>query len=651
MNFFQAQDSARRKTWQLGLMFTAAVVTLIILTNLLLLFAVGWTGQQGGFTFAESVANIPADSWLWVSAGVVGVVATASLYKYLSLQGGGRNIAEALGGKLIHQNTRDAKQRRLLNIVEEMAIAAGTPVPPVYLIPESSINAFAAGFGVDDAVVGINQGTLALLNRDELQGVVAHEFSHILNGDTNINLRLIAILHGILFLGMIGYGLMRSAGFSRKNGVPVVVIGIGLLIIGYGGTFFGNLIKAAVSRQREFLADASAVQFTRNPSGIADALKKIGGFSSHSYLHNEAAEQASHMFFGAAAKKFAGNLMATHPPLDKRIRAIEPNWDGQYPVLFHQQTNQAINQQVNPQDREVPHATPMAGVAGFAGTGSGEDVATWVVDQVGTPNSTSLAAASALIEDTATNLQAAAHDPYEARALIYAMLLDAEPGFARQQMSYIQQHAEAGVPQHVVRLAGPVSSTDALHRLTLLEMAMPALKELSYPQYKRFAENTARLITADERVSLFEWVLHRVLMKELYPHFEGGRRSHGNIRKINKVADEAAKLLAILASQSHPGVNEQLAAYNAGMRELGLKRPFAKQDTFDYQRLNDALAKLRKLHPLVKPGLIKACVTTVLADRAMNPSEAALLHGIAATLDCPLPAHVNVLAASSADSI
>ncbi|CAN0494474.1 unnamed protein product, partial [Scytosiphon promiscuus] len=228
--------------------------------------------------FSESLATIPLDTWLLVSVGVIGVVGVASLYKYLSIQGGGRSIAEALGGHLIPQSTSDPAQRRLLNVVEEMAIASGISVPPVYLIPEPSINAFAAGFGPEDAVIGINQGTLDVLNRDELQGVVAHEFSHLLNGDTSINLRLIAVLHGILFIGIIGYGLLRAGGKKKKNGMPILLIGAGLAAIGYGGTFFGNMIKAAVSRQREYLADASAVQFTRNPGGIADALKKIGGY-------------------------------------------------------------------------------------------------------------------------------------------------------------------------------------------------------------------------------------------------------------------------------------------------------------------------------------------------------------------------------------
>ena len=262
-------------------------------------------------SLTEQIANAPKELWLYTSAGVIGLIAVASGFKFLALQGGGKAVAESLGGVLIHQNTRDSQQRQLLNVVEEMAIAAGMPVPPVYLIRENSINAFAAGFGIHDAVIGINQGTIDLLNRQELQGVVAHEFSHILNGDMRINLRIIALLNGILILGIIGGGLMRGSMFSRsRDRGGLIALGIGLLIIGYGGTFFGQLIKAAVSRQREYLADASAVQFTRSSQGIANALKKIGAHSSGSHIESPKADENSHLFFGAI-KSFS-SMMATH---------------------------------------------------------------------------------------------------------------------------------------------------------------------------------------------------------------------------------------------------------------------------------------------------------------------------------------------------
>jgi hypothetical protein len=517
-----------------------------------------------------------------------------------------------------------------------MAIASGVPVPPVYLIREPSINAFAAGFTPQDAVIGINQGTIDHLDRNELQGVVAHEFSHILNGDTNINLRLIAILHGILFLGMIGYGLLRFGGASRKNGSAMVMFGLGLLVIGFGGTFFGNLIKSAVSRQREYLADASAVQFTRDPSSIADALKKIGGLSVGSTMTAKAAEQSSHMFFGAALSKFAGGLMATHPPLDKRIRAIEPGWDGRFPALASSPTS------IGADDERVAgfaQAMPAGSAAGSTGLTANEVSASAnsIIVQVGLPSEASLAAAHSLIDSTDEILRNAAHDAFEARGLIYAMLLSHDPQVRASQLTFLEQNAEQGVPAHVTRLIEPIQQTDQVKLLALLEMSMPALKELSKGQYQRFSKNAAQLITADRQVDVFEWVMHRLLVKGLYAHFEGPQRSHGRVKSVDKVANQTAKLLSILASHSHDDVGEQLAAYEAGARELGLTIPFAKQEGFDYQRMNDALGDLRKLRPLVKPSVIKACAAIVVADEHVSATEWALMQGISATLDCPLP--------------
>ena len=630
MNYFQAQDGARRKTWQLALLFGAAVVTLVVLTNLLVLVAVGWFGTQTGQSFEQLVANTPADSWLWITLGVVGTIGVASGYKFLSLRGGGRTIAESLGGRLIPQSTTNAQQRQLLNVVEEMAIASGTAVPPVYLIPEASINAFAAGFSSDDAVIGINQGTLDTLNREELQGVVAHEFSHILNGDTKINLRLIAILHGILFIGMIGYGLLRIGGAGRsRNGMPVLVIGLGLLVVGYGGVFFGNLIKAAVSRQREYLADAAAVQFTRNPSGIANALKKIGGFPASSHLVNSAAEQASHMFFGAAAKRFASSVFATHPPLEKRIRAIEPRWDGAFPTLGGRETTGVVNSAAAATSAFA--AAPPAGLAADAGT------VEQLVEQVGAPTAESLTAARALIASSPDILREAAHDPYEARALVYNMLLDGSETVRGQQLAHLQQHAEAGVLPHLERLGPAVAASDSEHLLTLLDMAMPALKELSNRQYRGFMNNAAELITADGHVAVFEWVLHRLLVKELKGHFEAPAYAHGNVRHVSRRGEDAAKLLAILASLGSNRLEDQLSAYHAGLSELELDVPFAPQEVFDYRRMNRALGRLRELRPLAKPALLKACARTIMAAGGATATQRGLLRGIAATLDCPVP--------------
>ena len=644
MNFFQAQDNARRKTWQLLMLFGAAVISLILMTNVLVAIVVFYSNTMafsGSASLLDRLAAMPTETWILISVAVITVVGLACLYKYLALRGGGRAIAEMLGGRPLTYDSTTGNSRRLLNIVEEMAIASGIPVPPVYLIPESSINAFAAGFSQDDAVIGINQGTIDQLNRDELQGVIAHEFSHIVNGDTRINLRLIAALHGIIFLSMVGHTIIRGMRFSssrdRKGGgtAPILALGLGLMVIGYAGTFFGNLIKAAVSRQREYLADAAAVQFTRNPDGIANALKRIGGLQHGSDMSVASASEASHMFFGQVQHFFLNGIMATHPPLPKRISAIEPRWDGEFlPPRSAAQSTAMDTQTGDP--TAAPESHPdHAGLMALAGADA-------LVAQVGTLSPSGLDSARALIASTDDRLRDAAHDTWGSRGLIYAMLVEPDGTITDQQQAYLLENAEPGVPEFTRSLLELVVKLDPAQRLTLVEMAMPALKSLSHPQYRRFISNCVKLIKADGRISLFEWVLHRLLQKELRPHFEGPRRVPMRYGSMDAVAASAGTLLSVLAqtgnAEAHSDQTSAAAdAFAAGASALGIEVPFTTDPDPNFQNLNAAIAELRQLKPLLKPKLLKACAATVMADETVTSTEGALLQGIAAAIDCPLP--------------
>ena len=641
MDFFGAQDNARRKTWQLAALFGAAVVSLVVLTNLLVGAVYLWTarpGAIGGIDFSASLGDLPASTWVMISLGVVVVVGLASGYKYLRVRGGGRTVAESLGGRLIPPSATDYRERRLLNVVEEMAIASGTPVPPVYVVDEPSINAFAAGFGPDDAVIGVNQGTIDHLSRDELQGVIAHEFSHILNGDSRLNLRLIAILHGILFLGLIGRALLRGMGrgSTRRSrgggGAPGLALGLGLLVIGYTGIFFGNMIKAAVSRQREYLADAASVQFTRNPGGIAGALKKIGGLGAGSSMSGAAAAEASHMFFGQPARVFLNSLLATHPPLEQRIRAVDPSWDGRYPAIAG----------LLSVEEDVP---PEAAASSFAASG-GADADVDIPTSLGEffalatqADEESLARARAHIDGLPAALRDAARDPFEARALIHALVLDQDPASRRRQLEHLDRNADEGIRTTLELLMPDVEQCAPQQRLTLIELSVPALKTLSPEQYQTFIDNLITLIKIDRRIDLLEWVLHRLLVKELRPHFEGARDGEGRRGSLPRLADEAAELLSTLARESADGRSAE-AAFAAGWEALGLDRerpPMISEEDPNFSRLNQALRRLRLLKPLQMPMLLKACANVALADGAPSERQSVLLQGIAATLDCPLP--------------
>jgi Zn-dependent protease with chaperone function len=329
MDFFEHQDKARKHTKVLVLYFGIAVLCIIASVYFVsLLIFHGYDASKG--PGAPAVPFVLWDFTLFIRVvlGTLGVVLIGSLYKTYALSKGGSVVAESLGGRLVTLDTTDPDERKLRNVIEEMAIAAGVPVPKVYVLDEEAgINAFAAGHAPGDAAIGVTRGCMTLLNRDELQGVIGHEFSHILNGDMRLNLRVMGVIFGIVCLAVVGRVLIYSRGGDRGR-APLMVLGLALMVIGAIGAFFGRLIQAALSRQREFLADASAVQFTRNPAGLSGALQKIGGAGSK--VGSVHAGEASHLFFGnGLGKPFLG-AMATHPPLDERIRAIDPGWDGTF---------------------------------------------------------------------------------------------------------------------------------------------------------------------------------------------------------------------------------------------------------------------------------------------------------------------------------
>jgi len=325
MNFFEHQEHARKSTRWLLFLFVIAVLAIIGIADLFFLLVFSIIEAE----HYASIHEVPASFHMGIAVLVVFVVACASLYRLFSLRAGGRQVAEEMGARLIVSSTTDADEKRLMNVVEEMAIASGFPVPQVYVLDDSSINAFAAGHTAHDAIVAVTKGTLEALNREELQGVIAHEFSHILNGDMRLNLRLIGVLFGILFIGLVGRKVIRVT-LEAEEGIKVLPFGLGLVGIGYGGLFFGNLIKAMISRQREYLADASAVQFTRNPLGIGNALKKIGGSVFGTHIRNSQAEEYSHLYFMEGVEPPFLGMMNTHPPLADRIRRVEPHWDGRF---------------------------------------------------------------------------------------------------------------------------------------------------------------------------------------------------------------------------------------------------------------------------------------------------------------------------------
>ncbi len=641
MNFFESQDRARKNTSQLVFLFALAVITLIIMTNLLVMVVFGFINSQQMQSSSTLVQTMDWQMFALVSAGVAAVVLGGSFYKIMALSSGGRTVADALGGQLIPQNTADLKQRRLLNVVEEMAIASGIPAPPVYILTgEPGINAFAAGFTPRDAVIGVTRGLIDHLSREQLQGVIAHEFSHIFNGDMRLNIRLMGVLNGILILGLAGYFILRSTAFSgrgrnSKNSGGILALGIGLMVIGFAGTFFGGLIKAAVSRQREYLADASSVQFTRNPGGIAGALKRIGGLEYGSIVENPGAPEISHAFFAQGVSGFMQGLSATHPPLAKRILAIDPHWDGKFDVADEidplRNDEQAEKKQTMSREELAQKAATVAVGATMA------TVAT-AIDQIGNPKQETIAHARSLIAGLPEVVAEAAREPYGARAVIYLLVLDAGQEVRGRQLAHLQNHADPEVYSLTNKLMPEMGGLDIKYRLPLIDMAIPALKQLSLDQYQSFKKNLTALIEMDSRIDLLEWSLQKILITNLEGHFFTPAPPKVRYSNVRELRQEARVILSVMAYAGQQEQEDVETAFHAAAIALEFgELQLREKSRISVTDLDMAMEKLEMLAPLAKPKLLQACAVSVMHDQKISAVEAELLRAIASVLGCPMP--------------
>lgn len=634
INFFESQARARSNTFKLVWLFALAVISLIILTDLLVMMVLG-----GVNNVSEGTASLDWTIFAAVSLGVCAVVLTGSLYKTMSLSSGGKAVAEELAAQLIPQNTDDLKLRKVLNVVEEMAIASGTPVPPVYLLEnEPGINAFAAGFTPRDAIIGITRGAVDHLTRDQLQGVIAHEFSHIFNGDMKLNIRLMGVLSGIEIIGMAGYYLLRSMDSSvsvrssKKDGSQIFILALGLMVIGFAGAFFAGLIKAAVSRQREFLADASAVQYTRNPEGIGGALKRIGGLAYGSVVENPRAAEVSHAFFAQGISGFMQSLSATHPPLEQRILKIDPQWNGEYDTVD-------LSDEAQVDESAVKQAR--AGIAQqvatvMAGTGMAE-VAN-AIKQIGKTNPETVDYARSLIAELPAALNAAAREPYGAIALIYTLLLDRGQEVRFRQFVHLQQHAHSGACTLMHQLLVDMDGLDVKYRLPMIDLAIPSLKQLSLEQYQVFKSNLAALIEMDEKVNMLEWSLQKIVSVHLDTQFFKSAKTAAHLYDTGQVSKEIELTLSVLAHAGHEEQSEVVKAFDAAATILGLGGLILRQKSeIKLVDLDQAMAKLENLKPLTKPLLLKACAACVLHDQHISAVEVELLRAFADVLGCPMP--------------
>ncbi|MEM9751958.1 MAG: M48 family metallopeptidase [Planctomycetota bacterium] len=688
MNFYEHQDRARRNTGKLIALFFGAILGITALVWGLVVVILFVAGNSDEAKLVTGEGGLSAADFPWITSfagtflGVGVLVGGASLTKIAQLRGGGgKVVAESLGGTPISPDTTDPDERKVLNVVEEMAIASGLPVPPVYLMDrETGINAFAAGYRPENAVIGVTRGCVESLTRDELQGVMAHEFAHILNGDMRINIKLMGTIFGILILTVIGRIIMNSVFYSgvgrsssRENGggkLAILAIGIGLLVIGFVGVFFGRLIQAAVSRQREFLADASAVQFTRNPDGIGNALRRIGGAvygeargpgPRGTEIKSAHAEEAAHIFFGNAVSNLSG-AFATHPPLEQRIARVLPSWDGKFlPPLG---VSEMPERPAIARAAERPHGSrkqglediPIlgdlpgvghAGVSNLAGPGAGAAVAagSGFEQSVGTLDDAHVEAAREIIASLPEAIRDAARQPVGARALVYALLLDRDAGVRAEQLQAIGSKATGAEAQRAAQLADDALKLERALRLPAVDLAVPALASMANPEYRKFVAVVETLIGADDRVDLFEWALREVVRRHVGVRFDRQARDRVTARRLG---DVRVPLQAVLSALSAVGLVGDGAdpeqAFARGAEVLKQAEPgLASMAYVDPRQagrmksLSAAVDALEGLAPKLKEPVVRACVAVVAADGTITGGEAELLRVVVESMGVPVP--------------
>jgi Zn-dependent protease with chaperone function len=562
------------------------------------------------------------------------IVVAGSAFKFHQLRKGGSIVAVALGGSPIDPQTENADERRLLNVVEEMSIASSTPMPDVYVLDrENCINAFAAGHTVHDMVIGVTHGCLRALNRDEMQGVIAHEFSHILNGDMRLNMRLTGIVHGIYCITLGAYALMteiKDRELEDKSLFEIIIdlargaLGFVLAFIGFNGAFFGRVIKRAVCREREFLADAAAVQFTRFPDGLAGALKKAEAWAERRILI-PAAEEVSHIFFNNVRDDDQNQLTSTHPPLAERVRRLDP---GFYKSIarpeFSAPDSESDEEKPPPRCRAAADLLPLENL----------------LSRLPVPTDEHLTYATALLASLPKPVVRASRKPAGACALVYTLLLASDEKTRVAQLSALKSAIEPTVYEELADLLPIVAQMDVRTKLPLVEISLPALRRLSSEQHGHFICTIQHLVHSDAQVDVFEFALERMLRRHLQVHFTGPVKEKVRFLRIRPLAHSCSVLLSTLAHVGHDVPDKIANAFRNGGMALGLPADeLTLLDLADCNltRLEAALSEVSESAAGVKNLILNACIQTVSADGFIGVKETELVRAIADSLGCAIP--------------
>ena len=633
MNFFDTQERSHRNTRKLVLLMTLAVVVVVVSVTAVVIVAI-WimiSGNIGRLSLPDWLQRNPYTP-LGIAGGTALLIGLASLHRIAGLRQGGSRVARDLGGTQLAPADNDPLHRRLRNVVEEMAIASGVPAPEIFVLEhESGINAFAAGYRPEDAAVAVTRGALESLSRDELQGVIAHEFSHVLNGDMRLNIKLMGPMFGILAIGLLGRMLLRSGRLSSRRSrgnSPAIALGAGLAIVGSIGVLLARLIKAGVSRQREYLADASAVQFTRQTEGLAGALKKIGGLAESSHIQHAATEEVSHMLFATGLPGIA-SWFATHPPLLERIQALEPAFTA---TQFKQLHTESI------------HSSPsdLPGVSGFADNQSAYPEVTVtdtesVLRTIGNPDDRHFDLARDLHDQFPTSIRDALESHYEVMLLVPALILHADEEIRQGQLALLTQQLGADRCEKIAELYRAIARLGVAVRLPLLDLALPLVKERPAIQLEFLSKLLHQLATQDHELELFEYALLRVFDNYINTARAPAQRRRWLSLDDPKMQQAAAELLQVFALLGHDDDASAQDALETGLAHLGatLTQPSPAKDWA--ASCDAALATLLHCTPKDRQIVVRALISTTLHDGRISLAESELLRAFCGILECPLP--------------
>lgn len=649
MDFFEAQHLSRKRTTRLVIFFGLAVLGVVIAVNLVVL---------GAFVTYDIATGQDDYSWwsfqrvVWTTGIVLGGIGLGTMVRFNELSGGGSCVAKSLGGRRIDTTTTNQGEKTLMNVVEEMSIAAGMPVPEVYVLDrEHGINAFAAGFTPDDAAVAFTEGCLEHLERDELQGVAAHEIAHIAHGDSRCNLIMAALLNGLLSLTLLshalrgndsddgeGFGSLVHGGGLRGAGAAgllfLIVLGAAVAITAIGalGHFLGRLIQAATSREREYLADAAAVQFTRHLEGLRRALSKVGGQRRGGRIRHPGAENYAHLFFSSSQLSRRSGMMSTHPDLSKRIRAIDSSWDGKF-------TEVEIQMPASSRKAFSSHHRTVSPAEGQAVS----QRMTMLSRLQGPPTAFQWGMLAPLLQGMPDGIGEQLQEPGNAQGMVLAILASA----GSKPSPSLQAVFGPSIPGHLKpafdRYRALLANVDDQRKLILLEVSLPALGELTTGVYNQFLNTVDQITGALDHSCIFAFLAARLVRLRLEPKVNGHAVQSGSI-KYSKLTPELApavgRVLSRVARVATGSEDDAVHTFKQAIKSqylLAHSVELLPSDQQSIPELEKALDTITLSSFAIRRQIVQAARAMVQRSKTITVSEYAIVRVLSATLGCPLP--------------